>query len=203
MDYRSRFHEDVVIDLVCYRRHGHNEGDEPSFTQPKLYEKIRSRESVRKLYTDSLLGRGILQAEDVQRIEADLGGQLTRALEVIESRPPGPDEPYEPRGPWTGFSRTREEEDPETGVATEELARLAERIAQLPAGFEVHRKLAGLLERRGKVVAEDGEIDWGLAEAFAFGSLLLEGNSVRLSGQDCTRGTFSHRHAGLVGSEHR
>jgi len=204
--YRDRFHEDVFIDLVCYRRHGHNEGDEPSFTQPLLYEKIRSRPSVRKLYTEALLERGILRPEDVVRIEEDLGGQLARALDVIESRPPGPDEPYEPRGPWLGYSRTLENEDPETGVATEELARIAERIAELPAGFEVHRKLASLFEKRRKVISDDGDIDWALAEAFAFGSLLLERTPVRLSGQDCTRGTFSHRHAGVVdqqtGQEH-
>ena len=197
--YRDRFHEDVVIDLVCYRRHGHNEGDEPSFTQPLLYERIRRRPSVRKLYTHSLLERGILQREDVKRIEDDLGGQLAQALEVVESRPPGPDEPYEPRGPWLGFSRTREDEDdPETGVGTEELARLSERIACVPDGFAVHPKLEALLQKRRKVVSDDGEIDWALAEAFAFGSLLLSGTAVRLSGQDCTRGTFSHRHAGVV-----
>jgi 2-oxoglutarate dehydrogenase E1 component len=197
--YRNRFHEDVVIDLVCYRRHGHNEGDEPSFTQPQLYEKIRRRPSVRKLYTHALLERGILHREDVKRIEDDLGGQLARALEVIESRPPGPDEPYEPRGPWLGFARTlADADDPETGVGIEELARLAERIAEVPDGFAVHPKLEALLQKRRKVISEDGEIDWALAEAFAFGSLLLEGNAVRLSGQDCTRGTFSHRHAGVV-----
>jgi 2-oxoglutarate dehydrogenase E1 component len=197
--YRNRFHEDVVIDLVCYRRHGHNEGDEPSFTQPLLYDRIRRRPSVRKLYTHALLERGILRREDVKRIEDDLGGQLARALEVIESRPPGPDEPYEPRGPWLGFSRTLDEEDdPETGIGTEELALLAERIGELPDGFAVHPKLATLLQKRRKVISEDGEIDWGLAESFAFGSLLLEGTAVRLSGQDCTRGTFSHRHAGVV-----
>jgi 2-oxoglutarate dehydrogenase E1 component len=198
MAYRQRFHEDVVIDMVCYRRQGHNEGDEPSFTQPLLYERIRKKESVRKVYTDVLLERGVLREEDVARIEEDLSGQLERALAVIETRPPGPDEPYEPRGPWTGFSRTAPEQEPETGVAIEELARLAERIAALPSDFEPHRKLAILLEKRRKVVSDDGAIDWGTAEALAFGSLLLQGHGVRLSGQDSTRGTFSHRHAALV-----
>ena len=197
MAYRQRFHEDVVIDMVCYRRQGHNEGDEPSFTQPLLYERIRKKESVRKAYTGMLLERGILRQEDVERIEEDLSGQLERALSMIETRPPGPDEPYEPRGPWTGFSRTPDAE-PETGVAIEELARLAERIAELPADFVPHRKLAALLEKRRKVVSDGGAIDWGTAEALAFGSLLLQGYGVRLSGQDSTRGTFSHRHAALV-----
>jgi 2-oxoglutarate dehydrogenase E1 component len=196
--YRQRFGEDVVIDMICYRKHGHNEGDEPSFTQPLLYEKIAAKESVRKIYTDELLGRGMLKESDVARIEEDLSGQLRQALELIESRPPGPDEPYEPRGPWAGFSRTLDDENPETGVPIEQLALLGERIAAAPSGFHVHHKLELMLERRRKVVAEDGAIDWGMAEALAFGSLLAEGLSVRLSGQDSVRGTFSHRHAALV-----
>ena len=113
-------------------------------------------------------------------------------------RPPGPDEPYEPRGPWTGFSRTEPEAEVDTGVPVEELSMLAERIGTVPPDFQVHRKLSGLLEKRRKVVSDDGAIDWGTAEALAFGSLLLEGHGVRLSGQDSTRGTFSHRHAALV-----
>ncbi|MEE9606680.1 MAG: 2-oxoglutarate dehydrogenase E1 component [Myxococcota bacterium] len=198
MAYRRRFGEDVVIDMVCYRRQGHNEGDEPSFTQPLLYAKIRRRESVRKLYTEQLLELGVLRPEDVQRIEDDLSGQLRQALELIETKPPGPDEPYEPRGPWTGFSRTCPEEEVETGVPMEQLTQLAERIAVLPTGFAVHPKLARMLERRRKAVAEGGNIDWGLAEALAFGSLLLQGTPLRLSGQDSVRGTFSHRHAAFV-----
>jgi 2-oxoglutarate dehydrogenase E1 component len=198
MAYRQRFHEDVVIDLVCYRRHGHNEGDEPSFTQPLLYAKIRGKESVRRLYERKLEGLSILRPDDVQRIEDDLDAQLDQALAVIETRPPGPDEPYEPHGPWTGFSRTRPDVEPETGVAIEQLAQIAERIATVPSGFHVHAKLARLLERRAKAIAEDSPIDWALAEALAFGTLLVEGNAVRLSGQDSTRGTFSQRHAALV-----
>jgi 2-oxoglutarate dehydrogenase E1 component len=201
MEWRQRFHEDVVIDIVCYRRHGHNEGDEPSFTQPLLYRKIRARESVRRLYQGQLLERGILTPADVERLEEDLSGQLAHALEVIETRPPGPDEPYEPRGPWTGFSRTCPEEEPGTGVALDQLAQIAERLGRVPAGFHVHPKLTPLLEKRRKVVSDGGEIDWGMAEALAFGSLLAEGTSVRLSGQDSRRGTFSHRHAVLVDQE--
>ena len=198
MDYRERFHEDVVIDMVCYRRHGHNEGDEPSFTQPLLYDRIRQRPSVRKLYTERLLELGMLEASDVQRIEEDLSSQLDRALAHIETRPPRPDEPYEPRGPWTGFERTATDENPETGISVEDLASLAERIGSVPSGFEVHRKLATLLDKRRKVVADDGAIDWGMGEALAFGALLDQGFGVRLSGQDSSRGTFSHRHAALV-----
>ena len=198
MAYRQRFHEDVVIDIVCYRRHGHNEGDEPSFTQPLLYAKIREKESVRKIYERKLQELGILRSEDVRRIAEDLDAQLSEALAVIESRPPGPDEPYEPRGPWSGFSRTRPPAEPETGVGVEQLAQIAERIGTVPSGFHVHPKLSILLEKRAKAIAEGAPIDWALAEALAFGTLLVEGNAVRLSGQDSTRGTFSQRHAALV-----
>ena len=196
--YRGRFGVDVVIDLICYRRHGHNEGDEPSFTQPLLYEKIRRKESVRKIYTEKLLELGILQRHDVERIEEDLSDQLSQALELIETRPPGPDEPYEPRGPWRGFSRVLSEEVPETSVPVERLAQIAERLSTVPPGLAVHPKLEKLLEQRRKVVADSGAIDWGTAEALCFGSLLAEGTAVRLSGQDSTRGTFSQRHASLV-----
>jgi 2-oxoglutarate dehydrogenase E1 component len=198
MEWRQRFAQDAVIELVCYRRHGHNEGDEPSYTQPLMYEKIRNHPSVRKLYTETLLQLGLLTELDVQRIEEDLQGQLQQALAVIKTRPPEPDEPYEPRGPWTGFTRERPKEDPDTSVAVERLAQIAERLAAVPAGFLVHPKLAALLERRTKVIAEGAPVDWATGEALAFGSLVLEGTNVRLSGQDSTRGTFSQRHAVLV-----
>jgi 2-oxoglutarate dehydrogenase E1 component len=197
-DYRQRFNEDVVIDLVCYRRHGHNEGDEPRFTQPLLYDKIKKRPSVRRLYTDFLLEQGVLEKEEVEQIERDLRDTLTHALQSIKTRPPSPDEPYDPRGPWSGFSRTETGEDPETGVPVERLARVAEAIGTVPSEFAVHPKLGDILEKRRKAIAEDAPIDWGLGEALAFGTLLGEGTPVRLSGQDSTRGTFSHRHAVLV-----
>jgi len=188
----------VVIDFVCYRRHGHNEGDEPNFTQPLLYEKIRNQKSVRQIYTEELIGRGILTREDADRIESDLTQQLEHALEVIETRPPGPDEPYEPDGPWAGFVRVRDANEPETAVPIERLAQVAERIGAVPAHFNAHPKIAKLMERRQKSVANDEPIDWGMGEALAFGSLLTEGTPVRLSGQDSRRGTFSHRHAVIV-----
>jgi 2-oxoglutarate dehydrogenase E1 component len=198
LEYRQRFADDVVIDLVCYRRHGHNESDEPAFTQPLLYEKIRERPSVRRLYTDQLIGTGVLDPDDAEAIERKLSDQLQTALAAIKVDPPGPDEPYEPRGPWTGFERRAPAVPVETGVAVERLQQIAERIAQVPAGFEVHKKLRPFLDRRAKAVAEDGDIDWAFAEALAYGSLLLEGYNVRLSGQDSSRGTFSQRHAVLV-----
>ena len=198
MEYRERFGEDVVIDMVCYRRHGHNEGDEPAFTQPLLYEKIRRLPGVRRLYTERLLKLGLLRQEDVERIEADLNGQLAAALERIKTKSPERDEPYEPHGPWTGFSRELPAEEIDTGVSIERLAQLAEGLGSVPSGFRVHPKLASLLEKRSKVVADNGAVDWALGEALAFGSLVVEGTPVRLSGQDSTRGTFSHRHAAVT-----
>ena len=197
-EYRQRFTEDVVIDLVCYRRHGHNEGDEPSFTQPLLYQKIRETTPVRQLYQASLIEAGVLTQDEAERMEAQENEQLQHALETIKTRPPGPDEPYEPGGPWTGFSRTTPTELSETAVSIERLQQIGERLAELPSGFEVHRKLEPFLEKRRKAIAEGADIDWAFAEALAFGSLLLEGFGVRLSGQDSSRGTFSHRHAVLV-----
>ncbi|MEE8581682.1 MAG: multifunctional oxoglutarate decarboxylase/oxoglutarate dehydrogenase thiamine pyrophosphate-binding subunit/dihydrolipoyllysine-residue succinyltransferase subunit, partial [Myxococcota bacterium] len=198
MDYRDRFHDDVVIDMICYRRHGHNEGDEPSFTQPQLYEKIRQRPSVRALYTESLVEAELLSEEDANRIELELGEQLQQALQVIHSRPPGPDEPYEPRGPWAGYSRRRPEQEPETGVPLDQLMRISNCLGTLPSAFNVHPKLRALLERRVEAIPRSAPIDWALAEALAFGSLLIEGTPVRLSGQDSSRGTFSQRHALLT-----
>ncbi|MCZ6782112.1 MAG: 2-oxoglutarate dehydrogenase E1 component [Proteobacteria bacterium] len=201
MAYRQRFGDDVVIDMVCYRRHGHNEGDEPSYTQPRLYEKIRKRPSVRRLYSQHLVETGVISEDDAARIETDLGDQLQQALQVIHTRPPGPDEPYEPHGPWTGYMRTRPEEEQATAVPMDVLTRIAEGIGTVPADFKVHPKLRTLLDRRRKAIPEDARLDWAMGEALAFGSLVLDGHPVRLSGQDSSRGTFSHRHAVFVDQE--
>jgi 2-oxoglutarate dehydrogenase E1 component len=196
--YRQRFGDDVVIDMVCYRRHGHNEGDEPSFTQPLLYEKIRKLPGLRAQYTEQLVRTGVLLKADVERIEADLNKQLVQARESIKTAPPSAEAEYELRGAWTNFSRTRSSEPAVTSVPAERLARIAATLSVVPPGFQVHKKLVPLLERRSKVVGEGGPIDWALAEALAFGSLVTEGTPVRLSGQDCSRGTFSQRHAVVV-----
>jgi 2-oxoglutarate dehydrogenase E1 component len=198
LEYRQRFHDDVVIDLVCYRRHGHNEGDEPSFTQPLLYDRIRNHPPVEKLYTEKLIREGVLSRAEAERLDEDMSNQLQQALQVIHTQPPEPDEPYEPHGPWTGFSRATPDDEPETAVPVERLAQIAERISATPPGFELHAKLRLVLERRAKGVVEGEGIDWALGETLAFGSLLLEGYDVRLSGQDSSRGTFSQRHAVLV-----
>jgi 2-oxoglutarate dehydrogenase E1 component len=201
MEYRQRFHDDVVIDMVCYRRHGHNEGDEPSYTNPRLYKLIRKRPSVRKLYAEHLVQTHVLSEERASGIERDLSEQLQQALQVVHTKPPGPDEPYDPRGPWTGYSRTRPEEAAETAISPERLQQIAEGLGNVPLGFKVHPKLRTLLEKRRKSIAENAPLDWAMGELLAFGSLLLEGTPVRLSGQDSSRGTFSHRHAVVMDQE--
>jgi multifunctional 2-oxoglutarate metabolism enzyme len=192
--YRQRFHKDVVIDLVCYRRHGHNEGDDPSYTQPLMYAKIDDRRSVRKLYTESLVKRGHMSLEEAEQALDDFRQRLQQALdETRQSAPPRADlraaEPPPPVGVLPHV---------ETAVDRPVLDRIYDRMSHWPEGFHPHPKLVKQFETRDKVVRDQGEVDWATAEALAFGSLLLEGTDIRLAGQDSRRGTFSQRHAVLV-----
>ncbi|MEE3327772.1 MAG: 2-oxoglutarate dehydrogenase E1 component, partial [Myxococcota bacterium] len=201
VDYRQRFGDDVVIDLVCYRRHGHNEADEPAFTQPRLYEKIRNRPSMRKLYADRLTESSEFSSEEVETLDKAVQSELTQAYDSIAFRPPGPDEPYAPRGPWKGYQRERPTESVETAVSLETLSQIVSGLGTVPDSFHIHPKLRSLIEQRGRVLEDGHSIDWAMAEALAFGSLVLEGSPVRLSGQDSSRGTFSQRHALFVDQE--
>jgi 2-oxoglutarate dehydrogenase E1 component len=202
--FRQAFHKDVVIDMVCYRRHGHNEGDDPSYTQPLMYALIEAKRSVRKLYTESLVRRGDISLEEAEQALDDFSARLQAALDETRA---------EAEAESTGRVPVLPEyvvpdlwiPPVETGVDASVLTRLAEVVSSVPDGFVMHPKLARQFEQRDKVVA-DGEIDWALGEALAIGSLLLEGTNVRLTGQDTRRGTFSQRHAVLVdhttGHEH-
>ena len=192
--YRQRFHKDVVIDLVCYRRHGHNEGDDPSYTQPLMYAKIDDRRSVRKLYTESLVKRGHMSLDEAEQALDDFRQRLQQALdETRQSAPPRAGlmvaEPPPPVGVLPHV---------ETGVDRAILDRIYDGMTSWPDEFRVHPKLAKQFETRDKMVRGQGEVDWATAEALAFGSLLLEGTDIRLTGQDSRRGTFSQRHAVLV-----
>ena len=197
--FRQAFGKDVVIDLVCYRRFGHNEGDEPSYTQPQMYERIEKHRSVRKLYTESLINRGDLTRDQAERAFQDFSTRFQTALEETrQSAPPRPTSLVGP--PPVELPPT-----PPTGVSRTVLDRVAAALHSAPDGFSVHPKLAKQLEQRAHLYA-GGDVDWALAESLAFGSLLLEGRDVRLAGQDTRRGTFSHRHSVLVdyhtGDEH-
>jgi len=193
-EWRQAWKSDVVIDLVCYRKHGHNEIDEPSFTQPLMYEVIRKHRSAHQQYADQLLREGTVSAEDVKAIHAN----ITRELE--ESFEQGKQDHHQKRdwleSFWSGFkSPDQMSRIYATGVAISTLERVGQQICTLPENFNVHRGVRKVYETRRKMFESGEGIDWATAEALAFGTLMLEGNHVRLSGQDVERGTFGHRHA--------
>jgi 2-oxoglutarate dehydrogenase E1 component len=191
--YRQKFHKDVVIDLVSYRRYGHNEGDDPSYTQPLMYAKIDERRSVRKLFTESLVKRGQLTIDEAEQALDDFQKKLQQALdETRQSAPPSNLRAAEPPPPVGCLPPV------ETGVDRAVLDRIYDSLSGWPDDFNVHPKLAKQFATRDKVVRDEGEVDWATAEAMAFGSLLLEGTDIRFAGQDSRRGTFSQRHAVLV-----
>ncbi|MGH2694803.1 MAG: multifunctional oxoglutarate decarboxylase/oxoglutarate dehydrogenase thiamine pyrophosphate-binding subunit/dihydrolipoyllysine-residue succinyltransferase subunit, partial [Actinomycetota bacterium] len=190
--YRQAFHRDVVIDLVCYRRHGHQEVDDPSFTQPLMYQKIEERRSVRKVYTELLVNRGELSVEEAERLLDDFHEKLQQAFEETRGAPPGAPPISEAQPRPTGVLPPTE-----TGVARDRLERIHRALTTWPEDFEPHPKLRRLLEKRRDILDKDS-IDWAHAEALAFGSLVIEGFAVRLSGQDSRRGTFSQRHSVLI-----
>ena len=189
--FRDEFNKDVVIDMVCYRRRGHNEGDEPSGTQPLMYKRIDARRSVRKLYTETLVKRGDISIDEAEQALDDFSARLQSALTETRDAKPVDEVIAQPVPPAVGVLP-----HVETGVAKETLDRIYSVMSTVPEGFELHPKLAKQFDTRTKMV-ESGEVDWATAEAFAMGSLLLEGTSIRFSGQDSRRGTFSQRHAVL------
>ncbi|MGH9079402.1 MAG: thiamine pyrophosphate-dependent enzyme, partial [Acidimicrobiales bacterium] len=193
--FRQAFHKDVVIDMVCYRRHGHNEGDDPSYTQPLMYSLIEAKRSVRKLYTESLVRRGDISLEEAEQALDDFSARLQAALDETRAEAETEGE----RIPVLAEQVVPELDVPAvpTGIDIALLSKVAEALRSVPEGFVMHPKLARQFEQRDKMVA-DGQIDWALAEALALGSLLVEGIDVRLTGQDTRRGTFSQRHAVLV-----
>src|SRR5690606_33496631 len=190
--YRQRFHKDVVIDMVCYRRHGHNEGDDPSYTQPLMYAKIDERRSVRKLFTESLVKRGQMSLEEAEKALDDYHARLQQALDETRQAAPSTPVVARPPAPPQGVLPPIE-----TGVDRSVLERVYETLSTFPEDFNVHPKLLKQFDARDRMW-KDGEVDWALAEALAYGSLLLEGTNLRIAGQDTRRGTFSHRHAVLI-----
>ncbi len=191
-DYRQQFHKDVVIDMVCYRRHGHNEGDDPSYTQPLMYKAIAERRSVRKLYLESLVKRGDVTIEDAERVLTDYQAKLQSALEDTRAHAPEVTKVPPPPRPLGVLPHVP------TGVERAALDRIFAALNRYPEDFTVHPKLLRQFEGRREMYERDGQVDWATAEALAFGSLTLEGSPVRLAGEDCRRGTFSQRHAVLV-----
>ena len=195
LQYRQTFGKDAVVDMVCYRRWGHNEGDDPSYTQPIMYSAIENRRSVRKLYTEELVNRGVLTVEEAEAALDDFKERLESALretrESLPERTPKAPPPPQPKGVLPQV---------ETGVELERLQMIADAVTRAPDGFTIHPKLAKQLEKRRTQLGNDN-VDWAMGEAMAFGSLVLEGTPIRLAGQDSRRGTFSQRHSVLVNYE--
>jgi 2-oxoglutarate dehydrogenase E1 component/2-oxoglutarate decarboxylase len=191
VEYRQAFKKDVVIDLVCYRRRGHNEGDDPSMTQPQMYDIIDRKRSVRKLYTEALVGRGDITLQEAEEALKDYREQLERAFsETHDAKDNSKPEPVmDPR--------TAEQSTVRTAITPEVLKAIGDAHVSLPPEFTPHPKLQRLLEKRAAMVTE-GDIDWAMGELLAFGSLLMEGVPVRLAGQDSRRGTFVQRHSVLI-----
>ncbi|MDO4792176.1 MAG: multifunctional oxoglutarate decarboxylase/oxoglutarate dehydrogenase thiamine pyrophosphate-binding subunit/dihydrolipoyllysine-residue succinyltransferase subunit [Buchananella hordeovulneris] len=196
--YRNQFHKDVIIDLTCYRRRGHNEGDDPSMTQPVMYSMIDQKQGVRETFTRSLVGRGDLTEEEAAALLEEFNSELEKILAETKERASGagrdentvaglerPESQLPGMGQMIGWT---------SAVPRTVLERIGQAHERVPAGFNLHPKMAQLCERRAKMTLEGG-IDWGMGELLAFGSLLVEGTPVRMSGQDCRRGTFVQRHA--------
>ncbi|MGW1891173.1 multifunctional oxoglutarate decarboxylase/oxoglutarate dehydrogenase thiamine pyrophosphate-binding subunit/dihydrolipoyllysine-residue succinyltransferase subunit [Streptomyces sp. NPDC002004] len=193
-EFRQAFNKDVVIDLICYRRRGHNESDNPAFTQPLMYDLIDKKRSVRKLYTESLIGRGDITLEEAEQALQDYQGQLEKVFTEVREATQAPAEASAPD------VRAEFPVAVDTAVSQEVVKRIAESQVNIPDHITVHPRLLPQLQRRAAMV-EDGTIDWGMGETLAVGSLLLEGTPVRLAGQDSRRGTFGQRHAVLIDRE--
>ncbi|HWD97081.1 MAG TPA: multifunctional oxoglutarate decarboxylase/oxoglutarate dehydrogenase thiamine pyrophosphate-binding subunit/dihydrolipoyllysine-residue succinyltransferase subunit [Acidimicrobiales bacterium] len=193
-DYRETFQRDVVVDIVCYRRYGHNEGDDPSYTQPQMYKIIDQMRSVRKIYTETLVRRGDISIDEAETALNEFNARLQSVLDEVRTIPVPKlngvhvaDTPVDPPAPETGIERAT-------------LLELAKVTVSAPADFTMHPKLERQFAQR-MALLESGEVDWAFGEALAIGSLVLEGSNVRLTGQDTRRGTFSHRHAALIDYE--
>ncbi len=192
-EYRQRFNKDVVIDMICYRRRGHNEGDEPSFTQPIMYKLIEAKRSTRKLYTEALIGRGDITVEEAEEVLRDYQQQLEGVFTAVHNTEPESDPNW--KAPVVPSPKIVD-----TAVAEADLRKIANTQSAMPDNFKVHPKLLPQLLKRIEML-DESTVDWAAGEMFAFGSLLLEGHPIRMSGQDVRRGTFSNRHAVVVDRE--
>jgi 2-oxoglutarate dehydrogenase E1 component len=202
IEFRQKFHKPVVIDMFCYRRHGHNEGDEPMFTQPLMYKKIATQPTTLEIYSKRLVSEGVLSEGEVEKAKADWRSRLDAELDAGSGYKPNKADWLD--GKWAGFKLADQEEDPRrgiTGVDVAELKDIGRKITKVPDGFRVHRTVQRFLENRAKAIENNAGIDWATGEALAFCTLLEEGHHVRLSGQDSERGTFSQRHSVLIDQE--
>ena len=194
IEYRQKFGKPVVIDMFCYRRFGHNEGDEPSFTQPQMYKKIRSHRTTLQIYADRLVEENVLTAAEVDQLIADWRNHLEGEFSAGDEYKPNKADWLD--GAWKNLSLAEDgARRGKTGVEVATLKEIGEKITEVPEGFAAHKTIKRFMNNRRKVVEAGDGVDWAMAEALAFGSLVSEGHPVRLSGQDCERGTFSQRHS--------
>jgi 2-oxoglutarate dehydrogenase E1 component len=197
--YRQQYQRDIVINLICYRRFGHNEGDEPAYTQPLMYEIIRKHPTLREIYGKQLSREGVLDAAGVEALVNENQDRLQKIYDEVKANPPKI-KPFNFDGYWKGLRKAKPEDFNqtfETKASLEVLKKVGKALSEVPVGFSPHPKLVKLLENRKAMADGKESLDWGTAELMAYGSLVAEGTSVRLTGQDCVRGTFTHRHAGL------
>ncbi|MBL8837699.1 MAG: 2-oxoglutarate dehydrogenase E1 component [Alphaproteobacteria bacterium] len=200
MEFRQRFHKDVIVDMFCYRRHGHNESDEPGFTQPIMYRNIAAHPTTRQIYGERLIAEGALPPDGPDKMVADFQAHLESQFEAAKSYKPNKADWLE--GKWSGLeTASGDDRRGNTEAPIELLREVGGALTRVPENFNLHRTIRRLLEAKKKTIESAGLIDWATAEALAFGTLLCEGTPVRLSGQDSGRGTFSQRHSVLVDQE--
>jgi len=203
IEFRQKFHKPVVIDMFCYRRFGHNEGDEPGFTQPLMYKRIREHQTTLELYGAKLIGEGLVSAAEVDEMKAAWRAKLETEYDAGQSYRANKADWLD--GIWSGIKVAETGDAPRrgnTGVPVDKLREIGERLVTVPADFQVHKTIQRFLDARRKAVETGSGIDWATGEALAFGTLLAEGHRVRLSGQDSERGTFSQRHSVLYDQDH-
>ncbi len=196
-EFRQRFKKDAIVDMFCYRRHGHNESDEPAFTQPLMYRKIAEHPTTRQIYAERLVAEDVVSGEEADRIASDFQAHLEVQFAAANSYKPNKADWLE--GAWSGLEvASGDDRRGETQAAVELLREVGQALTRVPEGFNAHRTIRRLLDNKRKMLEGGRGLDWATAEALAFGTLLAEGTPVRLSGQDSGRGTFSQRHAALV-----
>ncbi|MCB1776709.1 MAG: 2-oxoglutarate dehydrogenase E1 component, partial [Candidatus Competibacteraceae bacterium] len=195
LEYRMTFNKDVVIDMICYRRLGHNEADEPAATQPMMYKKIRARKTTANLYAEKLIAEGLITEADFQGMQVKYRADLDAGQQVSRPTLPSIKTPYSID--WAAYKHEDWDAPVHTAVSAETVRELSDRLLRVPEGLEMHPRVAKIMDDRRKMAAGALALDWGFAENLAYATLLNEGYQVRISGQDCGRGTFFHRHSVL------
>ncbi|CAM5541434.1 2-oxoglutarate dehydrogenase E1 component [Frigidibacter albus] len=196
-EFRQKFHKDVVLDIFCYRRFGHNEGDEPMFTNPAMYKRIKSHKTTLQLYTERLVKDGLIPEGEIEDMKAAFQAKLNEEFEAGKDFKPNRADWLD--GRWSGLdSEGAEYQAGKTAIAPETMAEIGAALTRVPEGFDLHKTVGRQLDAKAKMFDTGAGFDWATAEALAFGSLAIEGYPVRLSGQDCIRGTFSQRHSAFI-----